>query len=132
MRIMLDTNILISAIVFRGRVISDLIKKLADGFSLVLCSYVIYELHDTIQKKFPGKASEIEQFLLELPFEYVYTPRILPKDLGFNIRDEDDIKVLYSAIISDVDVLITGDNDFSNVEIERPEILKPSAFLEKY
>jgi predicted nucleic acid-binding protein len=31
-----------------------------------------------------------------------------------------------------VDVLITGDADFAAVEIERPEILTPAGFLEKY
>jgi len=28
--------------------------------------------------------------------------------------------------------LITGDADFAAIEIERPEILTPSGFLEKY
>ena len=50
----------------------------------------------------------------------------------FVIRDADDEKVLYSAIISDVDILLTGDKDFSDVDIERPEILTPHEFLEKY
>jgi predicted nucleic acid-binding protein len=40
--------------------------------------------------------------------------------------------VLHSAIIADVDVLITGDKDFENIEIERPEIMTPKKFLEKY
>lgn len=44
----------------------------------------------------------------------------------------DDEKVLYSAIIADVDILLTGDKDFSDIEIEKPEILTPGAFLEKY
>ena len=46
--------------------------------------------------------------------------------------DVDDEKVLYSAIIADVDILLTGDKDFSDIEIEKPEILTPGAFLEKY
>ena len=35
-------------------------------------------------------------------------------------------------IIEDVDVLVTGDKDFSDVEIEKPEILTPAQFLKKY
>lgn len=40
--------------------------------------------------------------------------------------------VLVSAIIEEVDILITGDKDFSELDIEKPEILTPKEFLEKY
>lgn len=43
-----------------------------------------------------------------------------------------DYPVLYTAIIEDVDILVTGDKDFSNVQIEKPEILTPGEFAEKY
>jgi predicted nucleic acid-binding protein len=77
-------------------------------------------------------AVDIENFLLELPFEFVYTPVILPPHNLFTIRDADDEKVLYSAIVADVDVLITGDNDFNDIDIEWPEILSPTEFIAKY
>jgi predicted nucleic acid-binding protein len=50
----------------------------------------------------------------------------------FNIRDAEDYPVLYTAIIEDVDILITGDKDFANIEIENIEILTPSDFMDKY
>ena len=34
--------------------------------------------------------------------------------------------------MEEVDVLITGDKDFKDVDIERPEICTPNEFLEKY
>lgn len=40
--------------------------------------------------------------------------------------------VLHTAIIADVDILITGDKDFEDIKIERPEIMTPKEFLEKY
>jgi predicted nucleic acid-binding protein len=46
--------------------------------------------------------------------------------------DADDYPVLYSAIVEDVDLFVTGDNDFANVEIEKPESITPAEFLEKY
>lgn len=48
------------------------------------------------------------------------------------IRDKKDIPVIVSAIASDVDILITGDKDFAELSIERPEILTPSEFLNRY
>ena len=50
----------------------------------------------------------------------------------FNIRDTKDYPVLYTAIVEDVDILVTGDKDFADVEIEKPKILTPADFMEKY
>ena len=50
----------------------------------------------------------------------------------FTIRDIDDYPVLYSAIVEDVDLFVTGDDDFKDVEIEKPEIITPSEFLARY
>ena len=35
-------------------------------------------------------------------------------------------------MIADVDVLITGDKDFYEVDIDRPEILSPGDFISNY
>lgn len=130
MRIMLDTNVLISMMIFKS--FNAVIDKITQKHSIVLCSYVIDELHEVIERKFPNKQKDIEKFLMKLPFELVYTPKMIEEHDLFKIRDVDDEKVLYSAIIADVDILLTGDKDFSDIEIEKPEILTPSAFLEKY
>ena len=129
MRVMLDTNILISAIVFRSKIMNGIIEKLSAKYSLVLCSYVVNELHEVVNEKFLSKAEDVELFLMHLPFEYFYTPESIPEHNLFEIRDTDDDAVLYSAIIADVDILITGDKDFADIEIERPEILTPPEFL---
>jgi len=130
MRIMLDTNVLISMLVFES--FNAVIDKITQKHSIVLCSYVIDELHEVIERKFPDRQKDIEKFLMKLPFELVYTPKTIEEHDLFKIRDVDDEKVLYSAIIADVDILLTGDKDFSDIEIEKPEILTPGAFLEKY
>ena len=70
--------------------------------------------------------------MTSLPYEFIYTPKTIESHSLFQIRDKDDKKVLYSAIISEADILLTGDKDFSDVEIEKPEILTPKEFLEKY
>lgn len=48
------------------------------------------------------------------------------------IRDIYDFPILATAILEDVDILITGDKDFRDTEIEKPEILTPSEFLGRY
>ena len=131
MRVMLDTNVLISAIVFPNERMDSLIFKAALNHQLVLSSYIIDELIDVTKRKFPKKIKDVDLFLTRLPYELIYTPRELNNDF-FDIRDADDYPVLYSAIIEDVDLFVTGDNDFGDIEIEKPEIITPSEFLEKY
>ena len=128
MRIMLDTNVLISSIIFKSKIMNELIAAILKDHRLVLSSYVIEELKNVVQRKFEGRAAELDHFLTVLPFEYVYTPDEMDEDL-FEIRDEMDYPVLYSAIVEDVDILITGDKDFSDIDIEKPEILTPNEFV---
>ena len=41
MRVMLDTNILISAFIFKSRKMNELIYKLSKEHEIVICSYTI-------------------------------------------------------------------------------------------
>jgi len=133
MRVMLDSNILVSAIVFNSKPMREIIQRLASKYSLVLCSFVISEVRTVFEKKFPKHINDLEYFLIETPFELAHTPQPLPEHGLFTIRDIDDENVLYSAILADVDVLITGDKHyFDGVDVERPEILTPAEFLNKY
>jgi len=133
MRVMLDSNILVSAIVFESKPMLEIIQRLATKYSMVICSYVIEELRKVFKEKFPNHIYSLERFLIDVPFEMAHSPRILPKHDLFTIRDEKDEKILYSAILADVDVLVTGDKDLLVVEnVERPEILSHLDFLNKY
>ena len=131
MRVMLDTNVLVSAIVFPNERMDSLIYKAILDHHLVLSSFIVDELFDVTKRKFPKKIKDVDHFLTRLPYELVYTPREQKPDF-FNIRDADDYPVLYSAIIENVDLFVTGDDDFDGVKIEKPEIITPSEFLERY
>ena len=132
MRIMLDSNVIISIIVFNSKNLKKMLEIIIDKYKLVLSSYVLDELKEVVKRKFKNKLFDLDEFLYNLPFEIYYTPEtIINKNLA-EIRDIKDAPVLYSSIMSDVDILITGDKDFDNLDIEKPEILSPSQFLEKY
>ncbi|MCM1104605.1 MAG: PIN domain nuclease [bacterium] len=98
---------------------------------LVLSSYIVEELKDVISRKFPGKSGVVDMLLARMSYEYVYTPEVLDETL-FEIRDKKDYPVLYTAMVEDVDIVVTGDRDFSDVEIDRPRILSPAEFIERY
>ena len=81
-----------------------------------------------VERKFPTKVKAIEKFLTVLSFELEYSPEDYDGVPLFETGDNKDYIVLHSAIIAEVDILITGDMDFENIEIERPEIMTPKEF----
>lgn len=131
MRVMIDTNVLLSALLFPGQRMNALIDKIITEHQLVLSSYIVDELMDVTRRKFKGKEEAVDLLLSQLPYELVYTPKQLKSGL-FIIRDEKDYPVLYSAVTEGVDVFITGDHDFDGLGLEKPEIISPSGFFEKY
>ena len=131
MRIMLDTNVLVSALLFPGQKMNALMEKVTTDHQLVLSSYIVDELFDVTQHKFPDKVETVDTLLSQLPYELVYTPKQLKPNL-FEIRDIKDYPILYSAITDDVDVFITGDDDFRDIDVEKPEVVTPAGFLDKY
>ena len=126
---MLDTNVLISALLFPGDRMNMMMNYIFTNHRLVLSSCVVEEFKMVIHRKFPQKDDVAEKLLLMLSYEYVYTPDKINQELFF-IRDLKDYPVLYTAIIEEVDILITGDKDFCGVEINQPQIMTPTEFLD--
>jgi putative PIN family toxin of toxin-antitoxin system len=109
-----------------------MIDLIIDNHSITISSYVLNELKEVIKEKFPTKYADLELFLTSLSFEYVHTPNILDKAKYPPLRDDDDLPVLASAIMADVDILLTGDKDLAGLELEHPKILTPAQFTEQY
>ena len=131
MTVMIDTNVLISALLFPSEKMNQLFQEIVINHRMVLSSYVIDELHRVVERKFPKKTQIIENLLAKMSYEFVYTPKKMEQSL-VSIRDVKDYPVIYTAIIEGVDILLTGDKDFEDLDIEKPEILTPSEFMSKY
>ena len=128
---MLDTNILVSAFVFKSKKMNELIYKLSVEHEIVICSYTIEELKELVNTKFKVTQKDLDEFLKDFPFILVYSPTTVENKL-FEIRDKNDYIILHTAIIENVDVFITGDKDFNDVDIDKPEIMNVTEFLERY
>ena len=126
MKIMLDTNVLISAFVFRGRVRKILDILFESDCELYVSEYVDKEFKRILDKKWSVKAEDIYSTYKTLDFVFCSsTSEILGQ-----LRDEKDVPVLSDAIFHGVDVLLTGDKDFLEADVETPQILSPSELLE--
>jgi len=129
MRIMCDTNVLISGLLFMDSVLGRVVRYVAEQERLVLASYIVDELRRVFQRKFPGKRKDLEHYFERSEFELFTTPHDWQHVSMPMLRDTKDEPVLASAILADVDIFITGDKDFADVKIARPMILTPAAFL---
>jgi predicted nucleic acid-binding protein len=132
MEVMLDINVLFSAILFPSERMTALFSTLTKKHCIVLCSYGLEELYRVTERKAPQKIPAVEVFLQKLPYRLTHTPRTDLIEADFSLRDAADFPILQSALLADVDILLTGDHDFDDVELDRPEIMSPSEFMSVY
>ena len=133
MRIMIDTNIFISAALFpTGRAAEALLKALAFPYEPVICDYIVDELHRKFKEKFPKRTEELEAFLKGILscVELVSTPNKASPD-ETKIRDIKDRPILRAALNAHADLFLTGDKDFLDSSIEDPRILSVASFLDR-
>ena len=131
MRIMLDANIIITAVLFPQSIISKMIKHMVLNHELTLSQYTIDEIKEVFNKKFKNKMYEMDDFLEKLPYELFSLKEMNYKDYP-NIRDIDDLPVLVNAIVSNVNLLVTGDKDFDGIKTKGLKILKPKEYIDGY
>lgn len=128
MKVVVDTNVLISAFVFGGNAERVLEKSLAWG-ELVCSTFILTELTRVLTEKFNVPADKVSGILETLNQVVLLTEPNTPfPDL---CRDPDDNNILQLAESANADFLVTGDKDllilgsFRNIPI-----LSPAAFLQ--
>lgn len=131
MKVMIDTNIIISAALFKSHAIKELMNNIFDNHTLVLTNSIIDEVKGVVSYKFPHKVDETDAFFASISFEYQHTPTNDDEE-QIKIRDDSDRKIIASAKMAQVDVLITGDKDFFDRTYDGIEILTPAGFMKKY
>lgn len=114
---MLDTNVLISVMLFPSSRMNAMMNYIFSEHRLILSSYIVEELRYVVRRKFPSKIDAVEQLLAGMSYEYVRTPQKMDENM-FDIRDYKDYPVLFTAMVEEVDILITGDKDFLDVDVD--------------
>ena len=131
MRIVADTNVFISSIVFGGKP-RDVINLIADDeVTLVTAEALITEIRQVIINKFPEFIQDLSRVekLLEQDAEWM--------KLGFKSvavsRDPKDDKFIETALIRDCLYIVSGDKDLLDIkEYDGIKIVKPAEFLKLF
>jgi len=125
MRIMIDTNVLISAVYSPHSLPAQVAQVTCKAHTLVLCDYILEECRMVVMRKFPQHMVVLEELLASLDFELASSAE--PASIAMS--DPKDQPILDAALASAVDILITGDKHFSNLELPHLKIMTPAAFL---
>jgi putative PIN family toxin of toxin-antitoxin system len=129
-RAVLDTNVVISALLFSGPPSQLVSAWQSSRLRPVVSAPVIDEyIRVLAYPKFKLTAAEIRGLVEEelLPFIETVTvpPSIIPK-----VRDPDDAKFITCAVTADVRWLVSGDNDLLSLHrVKSVEIISVAEFL---
>ncbi len=126
MRILVDTNILFSALLFPHSKPARALMRVVDYHELVLCDRNLTEIRDILKRKAPKFLPDAEVLLAELSYELIPAVDHAEKLM----RDPKDQPILNAAIVAGVDLILTGDKDFLSLELDHPRCLTAAEFLE--
>ena len=127
MRVVLDTNVLVSAVLFGGLPQALLRRALRGEFEVVTSARLMTELEDVLGRF--GLAPEVAQAARN---EYEFVALVVrPRRVPLVVRDPDDNEVLAAAVLSKADLVVTGDRDLLALgSHEGRSILTPRQFHE--
>jgi len=129
MRVLLDTNVIVSAVTTRG-LCADVLRTVLADHELVTCPKVLQEIKRILQQKFSVPDSLITEYLELIRDAAIMTEA---KDLpDVQIKDTDDIQIIGAALSGKADVLVTGDREVQDIKrIKKLRIVSPRAFWEE-
>lgn len=130
MRVFVDTNIVISTMLFPNGKVAKVFSYMLNHHTIIISSYTKEECQEVFEKKFPSKIDQLELFFNGIKFEEFHSPEEIDEDKYPQIRDIKDLPILVSAILSDADILLTGDKDFEDIKIDKPLIFTPSKYFD--
>lgn len=130
MKVVFDTNVLISAFVFGGNS-AKAFDKCVEKHDISISQYIIDELSDKLKNKFHIPLADISKItgLLKNELMFHRPATKLPEVC----RDKDDNHILQLAESAESDLIITGDKDLLVLKkYKTVTIISPKDFLELY
>jgi putative PIN family toxin of toxin-antitoxin system len=131
MRLVLDTNVFISALVFPGSRPDQLLQRIRRGeFSLFVSPFILDELDRVLREKFRyGKreAAALTDAICGMATCVRPTER-----MQIVSANDDDNRILECALAADADYLVTGDKEhlLPLQSLGRTQIVTPAQFLD--
>ncbi|MGA8572431.1 MAG: putative toxin-antitoxin system toxin component, PIN family [Desulfobaccales bacterium] len=129
MRVVLDTNVIVSAVTTRG-LCADVFRAVLAAHELVTCPKVLQEVRRILSMKFEVPEQLIAEYLELIGQDAIVADLENLPDLP--IQDQDDAEIVAAAIGARAEVLVTGDHELQGLQnIGKVRIISPRAFWEE-
>src|SRR5665647_879527 len=129
-RVVLDTNVLVSALIDDGKP-RRLVVELLDKHTVLLSRQMLAELADVLSRdKFTVTSSQVDRFVSSL----VRMSKIVPDNARFKVvlEDPDDDKVLNTAYAGKAEFIFTGDRHLLVLEkFKKTKIINVNQMLDR-
>jgi putative PIN family toxin of toxin-antitoxin system len=132
LRVILDTNVLVSGLAYSGGVPGRILGAWQQGsLNVVLSRYILDEMVRVLPKLSRNKRSPTE--IRDLADSFVFMAEIVEPsgELDEELRDGNDQPILGTLLAAAADYLITGDKDLLALASRYP-ILTPAEFWERH
>ena len=131
LRVVLDTNVLISAIVFGGKPKEILLLSRHKKINSYSSVPILLELSDKLSNKFDKNEEMIRETISTFSkFTTIIYPKIKLRAVK---ADSTDNKIVNCAVEAKVDYIVTGDRHLLNInKYKGIEIVTPSRFLKLF
>jgi putative PIN family toxin of toxin-antitoxin system len=128
MKVVFDTNVLVSAFVTEGLCSKLLGRARRRQFQLIPCPFILKELEAVLLKKLSATKGETRQVLRIL--SEAISALVQPAQPVSGIcRDPDDAHILSCTLAANADYLVTGDSDLLELrEYRGTRIVAPRDF----
>jgi putative PIN family toxin of toxin-antitoxin system len=131
-KILIDTNILLSAVYSRNGLPRQAFDKAVSSSSChcLICEQTLEEFWRIANRKFPERIGDFESFMAQalLVMEVVPVTADAYSDEK-TIRDVKDRPILRAAINAGADILLTSDKDFTESTVTQPKIMTAAQFV---
>jgi len=129
-RILLDTNVYVSAILFNGKprlILEEIIEEKVFAF---ISNDILKEFEDTLSKPKFKLTNDFIQIVVSEIRDITKLTNTTPLNNYLDLRDRDDYHILEAAYSAKVDYLITGDKDLLTLKkIREFNIVNPEEYL---
>lgn len=139
-RVVLDTNLFVSAIIRGGAPFKVLTLWRNDRIKLVITRELFAEITDVllrpqIREKYQVSVEESSMFIEAIKLNAEFVVPVAEGELPVSSRDEKDNKLLACAFAGPVEYLVTGDQDLlvleGNAQIGAIKVLSTKEFLQE-
>lgn len=132
MRIIIDTNVLVSGLLFPNSDIAKAVREIIDNHDVLTSADTLNELKEVLQKPKLHKYAtpeKLAKFFISYEQISIQTEIIIAVE---ECRDPKDNKFLEVAVNGDADTIVTGDQDLLVLNpFINTKIITPAEFLSK-